>query len=159
MQSDLLSRDSPSTRIRFHVFGVSFVFWFAMNVNVHKRLAYLTQISEILAKSDNLSAIRLSSYHGYVAREICLKNQVRSFGWENFKRRRCKRCFAFFVDPTTCSFKVTKKHFAVKCKECGLVKKVKVSAQRKTHYEKLIYQTPTSSNPSCDVETKVVGEK
>ncbi|KAI1280668.1 hypothetical protein HDE_13900 [Halotydeus destructor] len=107
---------------------------------LHKRLAYLCQISELMSKDGSNDSNKMSSYYGHVSREISLKHQVSSCGWSEMKRRRCNCCHAYLSFPGSAKFAVKKKRFTMECQQCGEVKKYKVSNERKTYYEKQIYK-------------------
>lgn len=82
---------------------------------------------------------RLSSYYGYVSREIALKHQIKSFGWESIKRDRCRKCFVHLMPPNTSSIKTKRGLLIIKCNRCQSVKRYKIQGKRKTHYERVLY--------------------
>ena len=115
---------------------------------VHKRVSYLSQISAILAQDDDINSTRLTSYYGFVERDICLKHQVRTMATSNFKARRCKKCFAYLHSPVTCRAKVNgKKNFELTCRQCGHSKQIPMASPRKTYHEQLLFKQFDKETP------------
>lgn len=68
-----------------------------MSIEIYKRLDYLNEISEKLIDLDSSEdALRLSSFYGLTSKEICFKNQIKSFRWDRPKLKRCPRCHVYF---------------------------------------------------------------
>lgn len=110
-----------------------------MSGDAFDRVSYLTQISQIVAGSGNHTEAQLSAFYGHSSREICLKHQILSFGFDSIKRNRCKKCFIHLVDRSTCSFKTKNKCFIVSCNNCGTKKKIAIQRKRKTRFERMIF--------------------
>ena len=117
---------------------------FPLNSKSHAgfdRISFLTQAAEYVAINGNANEAKLGCYLQYVGREIGLKHQVCTPGWEVVKRKRCKKCFMSLNHPSTATFKVKKSKFTMTCSNCRTSKgkSYPVSNEPKSHYEKLMY--------------------
>lgn len=110
-----------------------------MSGDAFDRVSYLTQISQIVAESGNHTEAQLSAFYGHSSREICLKHQILSLGFDSIKRNRCKKCFIHLLDRSTCNVKTKNKCFIVSCNNCGTKKKIAIQRRRKTRFEKMIF--------------------
>ena len=131
---------------------------------VHKRVSYLSQISAILAKDDDINSTRLTSYYGFVERDICLKHQVRTMATSDFKARRCKKCFAYLKSPVTCRVKVNGKKLKLTCRQCSHTKQIPMASPRKTYHEQLLFSqfdkhTPMSHDQSHPISSRETDEE
>lgn len=117
-----------------------------MTSDAFDRVAYLSQISNILARNGNHTEAQLTSFYGHSSREICLKHQILTLGFDSIKRSRCKKCFTHLVDQSTCSIKTKRKHFIITCKTCGTNKRIPIQRERKTRYEKVILDGDTEGD-------------
>ena len=106
-------------------------------MDVCKRLAYIQQMSELLLTSDNKSLAnhKLVSFYGFLMREISLKNQIHSIGSDEYKRKRCRKCYSL-IDSK--KFRIKKKFLVIRCQNCGQLKRSKIEVPIKTHYERVL---------------------
>jgi RNase P subunit RPR2 len=103
-------------------------------MDIYKRLSFIEQMSELLLKIDNsLVNQKLVSFYGYLSKEISLKNQIHSSGFDWIKRKRCRKCYSIIECKI---FKIKNKFLIIKCNNCGIVKKTKIQKPVKTFYEK-----------------------
>lgn len=128
-------------------------------MEAHRRLTYLHQISKLI-KDGTVENNRVISFYGHLSREISLKNQISSFGWDPLKRDRCSCCFALISgigDSTpedqnrnSCSkFRIKRKFLVTRCACCGKLKKYKIREAIKTRYER---QLRGNTNLSAKIE-------
>jgi RNase P subunit RPR2 len=112
-------------------------------MTVHDRICFLSQAAEFVAVHGGKDEAKLSCFLNYIGREIGLKYQVSTPGWEAIKRKRCKVCFMSLSHPNTASFKIKKAKFTITCNQCftSKGKRYPVSDSPKTHYEKQMYGT------------------
>lgn len=148
---------SCSTHFFFSCVNIPFLSQFSlikiMSSDSFDRVSYLSQISNILAMSGNTAEKKLSTFYGHTSREICLKHQILTLGFDSIKRKRCKKCFIHLVPESTCSVKTKDKLFIVKCRQCGTVKRIPVQKEHKTRFEKLILYKQQEKSKSDPVET------
>lgn len=115
-----------------------------MAQDIASRVNYLQAIGQVLGKTGQLDDLKLSSYYGFLSKEICMKNQLSSFNWEKIKRETCGRCYSPLI--TCCegdnlvNFVVKNKFFMRQCKQCGWKRKIKIDQKVKTYYEKILAQ-------------------
>lgn len=108
-----------------------------------ERVCFLSEASKVLAKSGDENLAKISAYYGYTGREICLKNQIATPGWGSIKRNRCNKCFSYItIDDKMSSLCCKKGSLIIKCDLCGdQSKKYPIRNKRKTHYERLLYDS------------------
>lgn len=131
-----------------------------MSIDIYKRLDYLNEFTERLVELDESEdALRLTSFYGLTSKEICFKNQIKSFRWDKIKLKRCPKCYAHIsfnlnklielksdqqnLERTELNrrinFKVKHKHLIIQCKQCEHRKPFIITSKHKTVYEKLLF--------------------
>lgn len=115
------------------------------------RVNYLQAIAqELFRQSNHVDDVRLTTFYGYLTREVCLKNQISTFNWDSLKRQTCRRCFAPLIisknDGESVKYKIKNKFLIVKCRFCGVEKRIKIDNRVKTHYEKALIDLESKSH-------------
>lgn len=161
MRTILLVFKQRATSARFplsHLFLASLCFiacraWMpAMSSDANERVCFLSQAAEYLSRFGGRKEAQLGCYYQYTGREIRLKNQVSSFGWDSLKRNCCKTCFISLSHPKTAHLKTRNGFLVVKCLNCNASRKrFRIETKRKTYYEKVVY--------GDDVHKKSDGDK